>query len=280
IDPPPPNPTAAAATPARVGQPGPPYRNWWTWETPNFRIFHKDYDLAERVARAAEEAREHLIRRWSGTGPRGTWSPKCDIYLYPTAEVFQAETQQPPDSPGFSNIVLNPGRVDGRRINVNLDARSHRPDLISALLPHELTHIVLADSFTAQQIPRWADEGMACLAEPPAEQQRRATDLAKHLDNNLLFHLDALMGVSDYPDGKHWELFYAQSVSLTRFLVERGTPAQFVRFVQAAQRNGYDAELRRVYKIDGLAALERQWLAHVRKNATAVAAASDSKERR
>ena len=38
----------------------------------------------------------------------------------------------------------------------------------------------------------------------------------------------------DYPEGQYWGLYYAQSVSLTRFLVEQGTPTQFVQFVQQA----------------------------------------------
>ena len=39
----------------------------------------------------------------------------------------------------------------------------------------------------------------------------------------------------DYPDGRYWGLYYAQSVSLTRFLVEQGTPAQFIQFVQGTR---------------------------------------------
>ncbi len=35
----------------------------------------------------------------------------------------------------------------------------------------------------------------------------------------------------DYPDAKDWSLYYAQSVSLTRFLVEQGPPEQFIQFV-------------------------------------------------
>ena len=36
----------------------------------------------------------------------------------------------------------------------------------------------------------------------------------------------------DYPAAKDWSLYYAQSVSLTRFLVEQGAPEQFVQFVR------------------------------------------------
>jgi hypothetical protein len=144
--------------------------------------------------------------------------------------------------------------------------------LLPAILPHEVTHVVLADLFTDMQVPRWADEGMAVLAEPGQEQALRAADLAAPLGQNRLFRLSDLMTM-DYPEGKHWSLYYAQSVSLTRYLVELGTPAEFVAFVKGAQRNGVEPELRRVYQIDGLADLERRWIDHAR---TSLAALSSS----
>lgn len=41
------------------------------------------------------------------------------------------------------------------------------PDSTKALtaLGHEMTHIVIADFFEGEQLPRWADEGMAILAD-------------------------------------------------------------------------------------------------------------------
>ncbi len=68
----------------------------------------------------------------------------------------------------------------------------------------------------------------------------------------------------DYPDGKFWGLYYAQSVSLTRFLVEQASPSQFIEFVRGCQRDGPEAELRRLYKIDGLADLNRRWLSYAK----------------
>src|SRR5262249_1502980 len=88
------------------------------------------------------------------------------------------------------------------------------------------------------------------------------------LANNRLFPLDALMSM-DYPDNQYWGLYYAQSVSLTRFLVEQGTPAQMIQFLQGSQRNGFEAELRRIYKIDGYGDLQRKWLAYARSLAPA-----------
>jgi hypothetical protein len=269
-----PAPSATPEQPGKVGRPAGSFGNWRIWESPNFRILHADDALAERAAKVAEAAREEQTRRWAGSSPAGPWTPRCDLYLYPTPEVYHQATGQPADSPGFSTMGLNAGRVVGRRINLRAD----HPALLTAVLPHEVTHVVLADLFADQPIPKWADEGMAVLSEPLAEQQRRATDLTRPLASGRLFRVADLMGM-EYPDGQHWPLFYAQSVSLTRFLVERGTPAQFIRFVQASQRNGLEAELKRTYQIDGFADLQKRWLAFARSAPTAATASSGTPAR-
>ena len=246
--------------------------DWRVRETPSFRIYHLDAGLVERVAVAAEAARTAQSDRWAGAVPRGAWAPKCDIYLYPTAKTFSKMTGQPEESPGFSTMGLNAGKIVARRINLRAD----HPNLQAAILPHEITHVILADLFPSQQIPRWADEGMAVLAEPSSEQKARASDLGGPLAANRLFKLNDLM-VMDYPDGKHWALYYAQSVSLTRFLVDLEGPTRFVEFVQGSQRNGPESELRRVYKIEGFADLQARWLAYARaESSTMTASAPDT----
>ena len=48
--------------------------------------------------------------------------------------------------------------------------------------------------------------------------------------------------VEGYPSAEAWNLYYAQSVSLTPFLVEQGNPEQFVSFVRSAQRKGVEIQ--------------------------------------
>jgi len=227
---------------------------WQIHETASFRIFHTDPALAEQAAEAAEAVRARQGTRWESKAISSAWSPRCDIYLYPTARDFARMTGQPETSPGFSTMGVSGAQIVARRVNLRAD----HPQAISAILPHEVTHVVLADLFNEQQIPRWADEGMAVLAEPAAEQAGRASDLSAPLAERRVFQLGQLMSI-DYPEAKSWSLFYAQSVSLTRFLVGQGTPAQFVAFVKSSQRQGADAALREVYKFEGLVDLETRW---------------------
>jgi hypothetical protein len=263
-------PAAPPSTPspssARIGT---SVGRWQTLDTANFRIYHADPTLAGKVARAAESARLQQSKRWGSPASRATWSPLCEIYLYPSAKQYSQMTGQPEDSPGFSTMGMNAGQIISRRVNLRTD----HPGLVQAVLPHEITHVILADFFTQQQIPRWADEGLAVLAEPADEQQRRAADLVGPLNANRLFAVDVLMTM-DYPDNRYWSLYYAQSVSLSRYLVEQGTPAQMVQFIQTSQQEGYEPALRRVYKIDGFRDLQDRWLAYARSHAQVAATAT------
>ena len=126
--------------------------------------------------------------------------------------------------------------------------------------------MIVADFFTEKQIPRWADEGLAVLSEPQDEQDRRALDLNEPLAADKLFRIEDLMNM-DYPEPQYFRLYYAQSVSVSRFLVEQGSSTQMLQFLQAAQREGYEAALRRVYKIDGYADFQDRWLLYAKAKA-------------
>ncbi len=262
------------------GQAGVPVGRWQVRESANFRVFHTNPTLAEKVVQVAEATRRDQTKRWTGSLPTAPWQPRCEVYLYPTAGQYAQMTGQPADSPGFSTMGMNDGQIISRRVNLRTD----HDGLLGAVLPHEVTHVILADFFTEEQIPRWADEGMAVLTEPVAEQKRRAADLVEPLGRNLLFPIETLMKM-DYPDNRYWSLYYAQSVSLTRFLVDQGTPAQLVQFLQGARTKGFEAELRRIYKIDGFNDLQARWVVYARANSeatapTATAANSPRAERR
>jgi len=234
--------------------------DWQVVETPNFRVYHLDARLGEAAGQAAESVRAAQAKHWGTSAVQRPWTPPCEVYLYPTGKVFARMTNQPENSPGFSTMMCNGNRVVARRTNLRAD----HPQLLTAILPHEITHVVLADLFTVQQIPRWADEGIAVLAEPRAEQQIRAAELEVPLEAGQVFELKKLMDM-DYPDAKDWSLYYAQSVSLTRFLVELGQPEQFVRFVRDSQRDGIEGALRATYRIAGFAELQERWTEYARR---------------
>jgi hypothetical protein len=247
---------------------------WKVKESANFVIFHDDPALADRISDAAEAARDAMTRKWTGSPPPRPWSPKCELYLYPNAAIFAQVTRQPIESPGFSTMESNGSAVTGRRIKLRADAAN----LVEAVVPHEVTHVLLADLFPARQIPRWADEGISVLSEPLPEQEKRIGDLDAPLNGGRIFTVEALM-VNDYPEGKYWPLYYAQSVSLTRFLVDQGKPGQFIDFLQGSQRNGVESELKRVYGFENYADLQARWLAYAKESSSARIAARNAETR-
>ncbi len=261
-------PAAGSSAPA-LATDDPANGAWQLHETANFRIYHRDGRLAEAAGQAAETARAVQAKRWGSPHADRPWTPACEIYLYPSGKAFARDTKQPEESPGFSTMVCNADRVVGRRVNLRAD----HPQMVTAILPHEVTHVVLADLFPSQQIPRWCDEGMAVLAEPRAEQQTRAAELQEPFESGHIFDLGTLMAM-DYPDAKNWGLYYAQSVSLTRFLVEQGPPEQFVKFVQQLQRDGVEAALCANYQISTVAELQERWSEYARRQMAPVREAS------
>lgn len=237
---------------------------WQVLESENFRVYHVDPELAERLSRRAEHARAELFRYWTGSEVASNWSPRCDIYLYPDASIYSQMTGQAIDSPGFSTMGLNGGRVVARRINLRADAEG----VVDAVTPHEVSHVVTADLFPRQQVPRWADEGMAILAEPTEAQETRLADLDSPLSSGRVFGTGPMM-TSPAPDNRFWELYMAQSASLTRFLVQLDSPARFLTFLRDAERLGPEAALRSSYGFEKFDDLHSRWVSYAQRGRSA-----------
>jgi hypothetical protein len=240
-----------------VRQLGPNADGWQVAETTNFRVFYtQSRELAEDAARVAERTRTAMYRKWFG-GAGEDWNPKCDLFLHATAQDYSRVTRAPASSPGHSSF-----RYDDRHVLATrrIDLRCDHPDLLTAVLPHETTHTVLAGSFGANQVPRWVDEGMAVLTEPRDKIDRHLRNLPEHYQNRRLFQVRQLMQMPDYPHPDYVGAFYAQSVSVVEFLTNKESPQVFAEFVRDGLRDGYEASLRKHYKYQDFAAMQADWL--------------------
>ncbi len=225
-------------------------------ETAHFRIFHTQApELAEKTAQVAERTRTKMQQKWFG-GADDSWSPKCDLYLHATAQDYGRVTGIY-NSPGHSTIKMENGRIVLRRIDLRCDDAT----MLSAVLPHEATHIVLAGQFGQQLAPRWADEGMAVLTEPAAKIERHLSNLPKCYQDCQLFRLQALFQMEKYPENpRDITTFYAQSVSLVDFLSSLRGSQEFTFFLHDGMRYGYEKSLQRHYGYQNLVELEQRWL--------------------
>lgn len=233
---------------------------WSITESENFRFRCRGrWNVEAKVIRAVESLRCELATAWLAEPAPGRWKPKCDIVLHTTAAAYLAAVPGGDNTVGSSVIDLAAGRVARRRI----DIRADRPGWLRAALGHELTHVVLADRFTDGRLPAWADEGMAVLADSAAKQEAHRRDLHVARSSRRTFRLVELFALAGYPPAERQAAFYGQSASLVRYLVSRGTREQFVRFVGAADKEGFDSAVRDIYGLRGVSDLERHWLQYV-----------------
>lgn len=229
---------------------------WATVETVNFRVFHNQpRDVAEKAARVAEATRVAMQRRWFGAIGQD-WNPKCEVYLHATADDYSRVTGVPTTSPGHSSIQQEAGRVVSLKIHLHCD----NPNLLSAVLPHEATHAVLAGQFGDQMVPRWADEGMAVLSEPRDKIDRHLQQLPRCRQEGTLLRIRDVMTMNDYPDPRYITAFYAQGVSLVDFLTKEKGTQLFSEFLREGMRIGYEPALLRFYNFRGFDELEQRWM--------------------
>ena len=223
--------------------------------TEHFRVFHKgSRELAGTVAETAERTCKEAFHKWFGEACC-QWRPRCDIYLHETAQDYALATGVPAAVPGHSTFRFDGGRLVSLRIDLHCDV----PTMVSAVLPHEVTHAVLHGMFAEQALPRWANEGMAALAEPPEQIGAQLQQVERGRQAGHLFALQALMESQNYPR-RGVAVYYAQSVSLVDFLTARRGPKVFIAFLREAGTAGYEAALLHHYQWT-FADLERHWAA-------------------
>ncbi|MGO8747207.1 MAG: peptidase MA family metallohydrolase [Thermoguttaceae bacterium] len=200
-----------------------------------------------------------LYRHWLGCSPKAAWRPRCDVVIHPSRDSYlKAAGEGGRQSTGVSYVEVREGAIAVRRI----DLYGEQTGCETASLPHELTHILLADRFHDRRIPPWADEGAAVLADPVGKQQLHLHDLEAALAGNTTFDVRQLFGLQSCPPSPQCGTFYGQSLSLVDFLVRRAGPQRFVAFLGQATRIGYEQALNESYGIRGVDELDRLWREH------------------
>ena len=195
---------------------------WHVVETDNFVVCCDASESSTKLlAHTAESLRRDLQKKWLGEAAASKWNPKCRIVLHPSLESYLAACGRGSEhTVGSSLVKVAQGEITNRQI----DLLGGRADFLSAALPHELTHVVLKDRFPNEGLPRWADEGIAILADTEAKQGRHLRDLQQGIANHTLFDTPSLVALEDYPGSDRMGVFYGQSVSLVKFLVDEKDP--------------------------------------------------------
>ena len=214
------------------------------------------------VANHCESLCSHLRANVFDLSPNERWQPKCHVVLHKSREAYKrAVGTSGSQTVGSSTITFVGGRVSQRRID--LLAVDWKQGL--SALPHELVHVLFADAFPKTAPPKWAEEGMALLFDPPDKKARHQRDLDIAIRSNTTLSLDRLLADVDYPSASHRAAFYAQSLSLVDYMTRLNSPKDFVRFASLSTQHGPDHALSVVYDMD-TKQLSRSWRTYAASN--------------
>ncbi|XZE20018.1 hypothetical protein SH449x_005352 [Pirellulaceae bacterium SH449] len=194
--------------------------------SPNFTVYANDPNWAKEVSQAAEEYRKALAIHWTGQAlPQ--WSKPCVLFVQDSPRALAS---------GETNYTL----VSGAVINFKMTVRGTRERILDSVLPHEVTHTIIASHFApyGRPVPRWADEGMCTTVEHEAERRKHDQLLIKFLSEGEGLPFATLFLLEDYPANPL--PLYAQGYSLASFLIAQGGeegPRTFIRFLEAGMKN-------------------------------------------
>lgn len=232
--------------------------NWRKIETDHFVVHHRNEKVGRQVAKVAEKVYKRLYKALDCDSD---WYKKCEIYLYPDKEEFTKVTGQHKWTGGSHTIV----RRGGVLLNHRIESFQTQPRLVSAIIPHEVTHALLAHRLAYRKnVPLWLNEGLAIRSEPPLVQRHYHRVVAQAYHTRQIFSLGDFTSLVEYPEDRI-EIFYAQSFSLTNFLASLKGQARFMKFLEdmCVTRPPLEVLLKRHYKIRNLATLEKMWRAQI-----------------
>jgi hypothetical protein len=232
---------------------------WTIAETPNFSVWtHQSGAATEKLARTCEAHRSAMRNGWLGDVVEANWHPRCVVVVHGNSAEFSRQVGGSLRVPvGCTTLTRDHGRIIFRRV----DLRSDAADWQSNALPHELTHVALADAVPEQELPGWLNEGVAMTFETADLQQRRLQVLHGRRERGTLPTLRTIVAARELPHSQDADALYAACLSVVNYLRTQGGSERLLQFAGEAAHNGCDPALQRVYNIDGVAELERRWLA-------------------
>jgi hypothetical protein len=189
----------------------------------NFIVSCNDPGLAQQVLQAAEQQRRDLAVHWLGRElPK--WRESCPISVVAGPRLGAG---------GSTTYSMSPGAIGGWRMEVKGSAER----ILDSVLPHEITHTILATHFSAlgKPVPRWADEGACTTVEHESERSKHDHFLVQFLSQGRGLPFATMFTLEDYPPDIM--PLYAQGYSVASFLIAQGGPRRFVQFLEDGMRS-------------------------------------------
>jgi hypothetical protein len=252
-----------------------------TYNTDNFSVDAPTAKLAKEFGDMAEFYRREKALAWTGQ-EMPQWPRRCPL-----------EVKITPGSAGGATTFTF-GSDGGRSVvtSIRMEIRGEVRQLLNSVLPHEVTHTVLANHF-GRPVPRWADEGGSVLSENEDEWFTHDIHCRELLNAGRGIRCRVLFQMADYP--RDMIVLYAQGYSLSHYLVRlggdgqegRGKLLQFLAIGMAGndprdrgrlekQFHGspqsWNEAASKVYGFDSVDLLEEAWLTSLKKPPVRIAA--------
>ena len=222
--------------------------------TDNFEVSAPTRQLAEAFADRAEQFRKEKAEEWLGKEmPR--WAKRCPLSVQ----------VNPTRTGGATTFTFGRNGVDKQEMEIFGKVEQ----MLDSVLPHEVTHTVLAHHF-GRPVPRWADEGGSVLSENDGERLEHDIKCREFLNGNRGIPLRHLFPMERYP--KDTIVLYAQGFSVSNYLIDQGGGglkgrAKFLDFLDTGMAKGgknWDAAVKQHYGYADVDDLQSRWIDSLR----------------
>ncbi len=239
---------------------------WEQLKGKHFVVYYhasQNIDEAKAILREAEEFYRKIgdavgFTRYSDYW---TWEQRAKIFIFSDQNAFMRRTGAPKWSMGYADrdSFLFQSRV--------IVTYQQEAVLLDELLPHEIAHLILHDFIPLSNLPVWIDEGIAQLYEKNKyhvvdQMMRVLVPRGQYLPFDFLNNCD----IRREKNAQRVELFYAQSLSVIRFLREEHGKESFRQFCRNLRdKKPVEEALRSAYsqKFRSLKDLEDAWVAFI-----------------
>ena len=235
-------------------------------ETENFIVSAPTKQLAKQFGEYAERYRVETAKDWLGEEmPR--WNKPCPLVV----EINPRRTG------GATTFTFSPrGGVTTQDMKIFGETRQ----LLESVLPHEITHTVLAHHF-GMPVPRWADEGGSVLSENDKERLEHDIKCREFLNAGRGIPLRHLFPMKNYPSDTI--VLYAQGFSVSNYLIDQGGGGlkgrqKFLEFLETGMQRdgrGWETAVAQHYNYDSVDGLQEKWIASLRTPPIARGKAAD-----
>ena len=207
------------------------------------------------ILEVALAVRAAMYQRWGGADAND-WATPCEITMHSCGKDYRSATRKPESLQGHATVALRGAEVVTRKLDLCADD----PLLLDVTLPNELTQLILMEMYAEQALPKWALIGMAALSETPESVARYRRAVPGLLRDKKLLQLSVLMEQQTFPEAEATTAFFAQSISVVGFLVEKKGAKAFAAFMRETPRRGVAKCLQTHYGFKDVADLQQQWL--------------------